>query len=88
MAARLDGCSYSTPVVDAGVEDADLIAREVIGGEDLQMTEAAVDGVFAKTVRHKGEVAAGQEQSGHASAHHQQRHQSAAAVTKDVAKGE
>ena len=76
-----------TPVVDAGVENAVFVAVEVLGSEDLHVTEAAVDSVFAEAVRHEGKVAAGQQQSRDASAHHEQRHQRAAAVAEDVAKG-
>ena len=87
VAASLYRCGHLTPVVNAGVENAVFVAVKVIGGEDLHVAEAAVDGVFAEAVCHEGKVAAGQQQSSHASAHHEQRHQGAAAVAEDVAKG-
>ena len=58
----------------------------MIGGEDLQVAEAVADGVFAETAGHEGEVSAGQQQAGDASADHQQGHQRAAAIAEDVTK--
>ena len=75
------------PVLDAGIEDADFVAAKVLGGEDLQMAEAVVDGVFAQAAGHEGKVAAGEQQAGDAAADHQQSHQRAAAIAKDIAKG-
>ncbi len=39
-----------------------FVAFEVVGGEDLQVTEAGADGVFAKPAGHEGEVSAGKKQ--------------------------
>ena len=88
MAAGLDGCGHLTPVIDAGVEGANLVAVEVIGGEDLDVTEAAIDGMFAEAPKHAGKEAADEQQPGDASADHEQGHQSAAAVAEDIAKCE
>ena len=84
---RADICGDLTPVFDAGIEDADFVALEVIGGEYLQVAETVVDRVFAQAVRHEGEVSAGKQQAGHASANHDQGHDGAAPVAKDVSKG-
>ena len=84
--ADLDGCGDLAPVFDAGVEHADFVALEVVGGEDLQVTEAGADGVFAESAGHEGEVSAGQEKAGHAAANHQQGHQGSAAIAEDVTK--
>ena len=87
VAAGGDGCGHLAPVVDAGIEDVHLVAVEVLGGEDLQVAEAVVDGAFAKAPKHAGKEAADQEQPGHASADHDQGHERAAAIAKDVSKG-
>ena len=76
------------PVVDAGIEYVDLVAPEVLGREDLDVTEAVADGAFAQAVDHVREVSACQKKTGDATAHHEQGHNRAAAVAKDVAEGE
>jgi hypothetical protein len=81
-----DGFSYLAPVLNSGVEDFDFVALEVVGGEDLQMTEAGADGVFAKSASHEGEVSTGEEQARYAATHHQQGHQRPAAVAEDITK--
>jgi hypothetical protein len=88
MTTRLDGCGHLAPVVNASVEDANFIAIKVIGGEYLDVTEAAIDGGFAQAPEHEGKEAAHEKQSGDASTNHEQRHHGAAAIAKDVAKGE
>ena len=84
--AEFDGCGHLAPVFDSGVEDLDFVALEVIGGEDLQVTEAGADGVFAKAANHEGKVSAGEKQASHAAADHQQGHQRSAAIAEDVTK--
>jgi hypothetical protein len=88
MAASFDICGHLTPVIDAGVESANFVAIEVIGGKDLDVAEAAIDGVFAKAPKHAGKEAADKQQSGDASTNHEESHHCAAAVAEDVAKGE
>jgi hypothetical protein len=64
-----------------------FFAVEVLGGEDLQMAEAVVDGAFAQAPEHAGKEAADQQQAGDASADHDERHDRAAAIAEDVSKG-
>ena len=39
------GCNV-LPVADAGVENVDFVAAEVLGGEDLDVAEAVADGAL------------------------------------------
>jgi hypothetical protein len=84
MAAGLDVCGHLTPVIDAGVQSANFVAIEVIGGEDLHVAEAAIDRMFAKAPEHEGEEAANEQQTGDASANHEEGHHGAAAVAEEV----
>ena len=76
---------HSLPVIDAGIEYMHFVTPEVLGGEDLDVAEAVADSVFAQTVDHVGEVSTRQKKTGDASAHHEEGHDRAAAVAKDVA---
>jgi hypothetical protein len=64
-----------------------FFAVEVLGGENLQMAEAVIDGAFAKSPEHAGKEAAHKQQAGNASTHHHQGHDGAAAIAEDVSKG-
>jgi hypothetical protein len=74
------------PVADSSVEDMNFVATEVLGIEDLDMTEAVADGALTKAVKHEGEEPAHEEQTGNASADHEKRHEGAAAIAEDVTK--
>ncbi len=60
----------------------------MLGGEDLKMSEAVADGVFAQTPNHEGKVPAGEQQARNSATDHQQGHQRAAAIAKNVTKRE
>jgi hypothetical protein len=51
------------------------------------VSETVVDGAFAQAPEHAGEEAADKKQAGYASTHHDQSHDSAAAIAEDVSKG-
>ena len=74
------------PVADAGVENVDFVAAEVLGVEDLDVAEAGADGAFAQAAKHEGEESADEEKAGNAAADHEQRHHRAAAIAEDVTK--
>ena len=87
MATGLDVCGHLSPVVDPGVQNADLIPIEVFRGEDLDVAQAAIDSVLAKTPEHEGKETANKQQSSDTSADHDQGHEGAAPVAEDISKG-
>ena len=74
------------PVADAGIEYMDFVAVEVLGVEDLDVAETVADRALAESAEHEGKESADEEESGNASADHEQRHDGAAAIAEDVTK--
>jgi hypothetical protein len=64
-----------------------FFAIEVLGGEDLDVAEAVIDCAFAQAPEHAGKETADEQQACDASSNHDQGHDGAAAIAKDVTKG-
>jgi hypothetical protein len=71
MMHRLSRCGDLLPVADAGIEYVNIVAAEVLGGEDLNVPKAGADRALAKTAEHECKESTDEEKAGDtASDHH------------------
>jgi hypothetical protein len=65
-----------------------FFAVEVFCREDLQMAKTVIDGAFAQAPKHARKESAYEQQAGDSSANHDEGHDGAATVAKNVSKRE
>jgi hypothetical protein len=86
MCRGLRRSRHLLPVRDACVEHMHFVAAKMLGREDLDVPEPGANGALTQAPEHEGEEPAHEQKAGYSTAHHQQRHQCAPAITEYVTK--